>query len=302
MMMLVAGPIPNRIGVPFLLPHTVSPAYYSAQQPGWQAFLPVLPSWLTLSDPAATLGFFRGTDGVVPWQAWTGPLLAWTSLLLAFFFVMLCLNVLMRRQYIDHERLSFPLTAIPLALTEERAPVLRQPLFWVGLALPLLVQALIVLGSGYPRRRALGAAAGGSGAGRPLTLSPPWNGLGQVYFSFIFWLIGIVYLIPKEIAFSAWFFYFLAVMQNVSAVAFGINGEAPSVYSNDYPALYAQGAGAALALTGITLYAARRHLRAAWRKAFEASLTLMIAANSFLIARRYGGRCWESRSFCCGCG
>ena len=35
---------------------------------------------------------------------------------LALVTVMLCVNVLLRRQWIDHERLTFPLTALPLAL------------------------------------------------------------------------------------------------------------------------------------------------------------------------------------------
>ena len=99
-------------------------------------------------------------------------------------------------------------------------------------------------------------------------LPPPWNGLGEIYFSLIFWLVGIVYLVPKEIAFSAWFFYLLALAQNILAVAIGHADGPPNVYTNDFPALYAQGAGAAFALTGITLYAARRHLSAIGRKVF----------------------------------
>src|SRR5581483_4342686 len=47
--------------------------------------------------------------------------------------------------------------------------------------------------------------------------------------------------------------------------------DVPNVYSNHYPALYAQGAGAAYALTAIVLWGSRRHLarmlRAAWRGA-----------------------------------
>jgi len=51
----------------------------------------------------------------------------------------------------------------------------------------------------------------------------------------------------------------------------GTTGEPPSVYTNEFPALFAQGAGAAFALTGITLWMARRHLAGAFRRAFRAA-------------------------------
>src|SRR5205085_3764625 len=100
-------------------------------------------------------------------------------------------------------------------------------------------------------------------------LPRPWNGVGQIEFHLLFWLIGIVYLLPTEIALSGWIFYFLGLAENVIAVAYGTTGEAPDVYSNQFPALYAQGAGAAFALTGIALFMARGHLRRVLRKAFR---------------------------------
>src|SRR5262249_35361814 len=71
-----------------------------------------------------------------------------------------------------------------------------------------------------------------------------------------------------EISFSAWFFFWITKAEDVSAIAFGAT-DVPNVYSNVYPALYAQGAGAAYALAAAALWSSRRHLarvfRAAWR-------------------------------------
>jgi hypothetical protein len=248
--MLIAGPIAHPIGIGFLLPHAAAPAYYIGQQSAWEKFWPHLPSWLGPRDLQAVQEFYRGAKGPIPWQAWTAPIIAWGSLLIALFWVTLCINVLLRKQYVEHERLSFPLTAIPLALTEEATPTLRRPLFWLGLMIPLLVQAPFALSKYIPAvpavqlREVLLLNAGE-------TLPSPWNGLGEIYFSLIFWLVGIVYLIPKEIAFSAWFFYLLALAQNVLAVAIGRADGPPNVYSNDFPALYAQGAGAPLHLRAL---------------------------------------------------
>jgi hypothetical protein len=65
-LMLVAGPIMHPIGIGFLLPHATAPAYYLAQEPGWQTFFPVLPSWLGPRDPDAVLQFYRGAKGPIP--------------------------------------------------------------------------------------------------------------------------------------------------------------------------------------------------------------------------------------------
>lgn len=279
-MMLIAGPITHLYGIGFLVPHTIAPAYYKATEPGWQTFRPALPRWFGPSDPGAVAGFLRGTSGVVPWHAWLAPLIGWSALLIPLFWTMLCINVVMRKQWIENERLTFPMAAIPIALAEEddssllRHPLrlTRTPLFWAGVLFVIAMQAPSALSRYIPSVPAL-----------PLrdiilvngnVLSPPWNGLGQIEFHLMFWLIGIVYLLPKEVAFSACFFYFLGLLESVAAVQFGTSGEAPDVYSNQFPALYAQGAGAAFALTGIVLWAARRHLGDVFRKAFRKDITV----------------------------
>ncbi len=268
-LMLVAGPITNQYGIGFLLPHAAAPAHYISQEPDWHTFWPTLPFWLGPRDPHAVLAFYRGSPGEpVPWHAWMAPFIAWSSLLIALFVVTLCINVIFRKHYVEHERLTFPLTAIPLAITDSTAPIIRQPLFWLGIVLAMAVEFPTALNRYVPSVPAL-----------PLhevllinagqTLSPPWSGLGEIYFSFSFWLLGIVYLIPKEIAFSGWVFYLLTLGENILAVAYGHSDGPPSVYTNDFPALYAQGAGAAFALTGITLYAARHYLAAVGRTVFR---------------------------------
>lgn len=290
-MMLVVGPITHQFAIGFLVPHVVSPHYYNAQEPAWAVFQPTLPDWLGPRDPDAIADFFRGTGGPVPWHDWLIPIVSWSSLLIALFWVMLCLNALMRKQWIEDERLVFPLTAIPLALAEESrasavhqpARILREGLFWLGLGIPLALGAPTAIHRYIPSVPALPLRDVILVNG-PDQLSPPWTGLGVLEFHLMFWLVGVVYLLPKEVALSAWVFYFISVFENVAAVQYGTSGEAPSVYINDFPALYAQGAGAAFALAGITLWTARRHLRAVWRKAFGNDRTAE-ASGEFLSYR-----------------
>jgi hypothetical protein len=285
-MMLVAGPIAHLYAVGYLLPHTVAPRYFLKQEPSWNTFQPYLPRWLGPDSTKAVEDFFHGTGGSVPWRAWLWPILSWSSLLIALFWVMLCINVLMRRQWIENERLTFPLTSIPLALAQEeptsflRDPIrlTRQPLFWLGIAFVLLLQSPGRIHRYIPsfpdlRTQELTLLDASS-------LPAPWRGLGLIEFDLLLWLIGIVYLLPKEVALSCWVFYFVGLLENVVAVMYGTSGEAPDVYSNDFPALYSQGAGAAFALTGIALYTARRHFKQVFASLFSRAVSPLTSQRS----------------------
>ena len=66
--------------------------------------------------------------GGVPWALWLRPLAIWLTFWVALFGVAWCLMLLFRRQWLQYERLSFPLLTLPLALTSEgEALALRRP-------------------------------------------------------------------------------------------------------------------------------------------------------------------------------
>jgi hypothetical protein len=274
-MMMVGGPIVHQYALGFLIPHVVAPYYYGSEANGWSRIWPDLPAWFGPKDPALTTPFFTGTLGRVPWGAWAVPLLAWGALLAALFGTMLCLNVLVRRQWVESERLVFPLAVLPLELSRGRdgggIRLLAQPNFWYGAAVAFVLGSAASLASYVPSFPALPL--------RGIVLMDtlpdrPWNGLGAIELNLIFWLLGVVYLLPTDISFSGWVFYWIARLENVIAVAAGTTGDPPSVYSNDFPALFAQGAGAAIALTVLSLYGARHHLRAVARRAFKGDPTV----------------------------
>ncbi|MBI2438244.1 MAG: hypothetical protein HYV36_05475, partial [Lentisphaerae bacterium] len=51
--------------------------------------------------------------GYIPLAQWTAPALAWTALIGGLFIGFLGLNLLMRKQWSEHERFSFPQTILP---------------------------------------------------------------------------------------------------------------------------------------------------------------------------------------------
>jgi hypothetical protein len=281
---MISGPIVHQYAIGFLIPHMVSAYYFDA---GWRVFYEWLPVWFGPRDPAVVNAFFVGADGSVPWGAWLVPALAWTVLLAAFFLTGHCAMILLRRQWIDSERLAFPLAQIPLGLTtagpDGRPPLLRAPLFWAAfwIALALgLSQTVHRYSPSIPEVPMKPAVR----IDFKTIASPPWTGLGLMELEFSPWLTGIVTLLPTEISLSCWVFFLLTKVEDTSAVYFGAT-DVPDVYSNHYPALYAQGAGAAFAMCGAALWGARRHLRRMARAAVQGEKRQDDAGSEFGSAR-----------------
>lgn len=151
-MMLMVGTLTTSYGVAhFLIPTMTSARYYSGLEKRWpNLFFRYIPRWFGTQDPTAIQGFWGGDVYRVPWHEWIGPLAAWTVLVLAAVWVMLCLCALLQRQWIDRERLTFPLVQLPLALAQEPAvgrgewinPLFRQPLLWAGFLVPVLLHTM----------------------------------------------------------------------------------------------------------------------------------------------------------------
>ena len=67
-------------------------------------------------------------------RAWIMPILAWTRFITLLMFVAHCINVLVRRQWADRERLTFPIIWLPMEMTEggTGAAFFRNRLMWAG--------------------------------------------------------------------------------------------------------------------------------------------------------------------------
>ena len=83
-----------------------------------------------------SLSFYHGESSLYIWsnlRLWLRPVLWWSALLIVLTGMMLCLTVLIRRQWIRHERLTYPIIQIPLLLTERSGGGLfSNRLFWIG--------------------------------------------------------------------------------------------------------------------------------------------------------------------------
>jgi hypothetical protein len=246
----------------------------------WQeSFLNVIPAWLAPTDWYAVEGFYHGL-GFVPWSVWWTPLIAWCSFMIALGICSISLMLLVQRQWVSHERLSFPLAQVPLVMVADqdeaggrpRGRLTTNSLFWMGLAVSFGLTALETVSRYVP---ALPAVPLG-----PILLmewhsTGPLAGLDELNLVMWPWLVAIAYLIPKDLAFSCWFFWFVRLGLHVIAIAAGATPQRPAWHwVSEFPAPLFQGTGALLAISALAVWSARRHLARAVRIAFARQATL----------------------------
>lgn len=249
------------------LPHLVSLQYWEVGNLGQY-----LPSWLAPTDAGAVRRYFQGDHGRgVPWGFWLHPLLIWLTFWLALFGAAWCLMLLLRRQWIQNERLSFPLLTLPLTLTAEGEgprfggvggswgprPLHRNPVLWLGIGVAAVFDGLNIGHALRPTIPAPGFYFPFSG----FFTERPWTPLGSITLFFMLEAVGFGYFVPLEISFSMWFFYLLEKLYAVGLLAAGV--EAPGS-----PFLQEQSAGAYLAMGALLVVGSRRHLERLWRRAF----------------------------------
>jgi hypothetical protein len=121
-MALMAASLPSMGLTGFLLSYLTGAQYYSTAENEWaELFLRHVPEHLLVLDPEAVQHFYEGNPvgaGGIPWNAWIVPLLAWGIFLGVLYLVMIAVMVILRRQWMDHERLLYPLMQPSLMLIE----------------------------------------------------------------------------------------------------------------------------------------------------------------------------------------
>jgi hypothetical protein len=262
-MMVTACALPTMGLMLYILPGVTALGYYTTPENGWQELIhPHVRPWMVVEDPLAIKYFYEGLPrGMgIPWMAWARPLAAWAVLVLALYLVMICAAVIIRRQWMDNERLIYPLAQIPLALIRQDRglvpPFFRNPLMWGGLALSLAVASLGGLNHYFPSVPRL-----------VLTTSlPVLRNTLNLPISLSFTVMGFSYFVNLDIALGLWFFALLALLEQGVFSILGIQStEIVSIYGTpESPYLEHQGTGAMLVFVGVGLWAARGHLRAVW--------------------------------------
>ncbi len=265
--MMVCAALVSSFGLmAVLLPALVAPNYFATPASGWrETFYRHIPSWLVPWDPSGpemqdvSRGYYEGLrhGEPIPWDRWAVPLAAWTVLALLMFFLMACIAALLRRQWVDNERLSFPLVQLPVELaSSERKPFLRSRAMWLGFALPTMLHLLNGLHNNFPQVPTIPVMYNLN----QYAVVPPWNQLHWTSVVISLSVVGVSYLLPLDVSFSFWFFLLFFRAQDVIAATLGFPPRDIPLYPARFHIGY-QSAGAFFVIALSTLWLARPHLR-----------------------------------------
>ncbi len=250
-----------------LIPMIVGPYYYASAENQYDLFfLPNIPEWVAPTDPNVVRGLFEAWGFGVPWRAWLLPLGAWTAFTVATYVLMLSVVTIFRRQWIDRERLLFPLVAVPLEVTEP-APrrrllndFFRNPIMWIGLVLGFAPHFYNGLHGYYPSIPEAQVFRIGGSYVSTYPWGRPWNAIGTLRFQIAPLIIGLSFLLTREVSFSLWAFYWLGRLEAVLGTAVGLSGITTAAGGDSFPFPGHQTAGAYLALAVVSMWIARRPL------------------------------------------
>jgi len=238
--------------------------YFGTPANDFANYTQYMPTWIVPHDTEVIRTLYEGSEtGAIPWGAWRTPLLSWGLFFMSFWLMLLGLMTLLRKQWSEREKLTYPLEYLPLEMTEgiEDGRLLtdffRNPAMWVGFAISFIYNATNIVNAYNPSVKSLGKLYD-LGA---LFTERPWSAIRPLQFNYRPAVVGFGYLMSTEIALSTWVF-FLAI--RLSAVA----GAAMGYEASGFPFRPEQSLGAYVALGLALIWGARAQLKEAFMKAF----------------------------------
>jgi len=231
------------------------PYWFASPENEWEdLFHKELPQWLLINDKRVMEGFYTYNETFYEdntFKTWLRPLAFWAAFLVVMYFCMMCINIILRKQWMERERLSFPVAQISLGLIDPRISVHRNKLFWYGLSATAFLSLLNGLHRLYP---VVPGPTYGKYDLTALFTEKPWNAIDAVYIEFLPFILGLAFFIPITLSFSIWFFYWFWKMEMVIGSLVGAH------FLPGFPGYWTQGMGGATLMFIMFLFWARQHL------------------------------------------
>ena len=242
------------------------PFRFATPENQWrELFWKELPTWLTVQDEKALVPYYEGGSSFYIKRhlyAWLRPALAYIPFIFVLMFVMLCINTLLRIQWTERERLTYPIIQLPLEMTDTRNRFFKNKLMWFGFSIAALISIVNLLNSIYPavpyipvKRQNLHQYFTGH----------PWEAMGYFRVSFYPFVIGIGFLIPLDLLFSCWMFYGVYKIELMLGNIMGWRNLPRFPYFNE------QGFGVYVGLLGFALWTGRIHFKGLVRHLLRSS-------------------------------
>lgn len=228
-------------------------------------------SFLLVRDKTAVEGFYNGS---VSWTdprllgPFLGPLFWWGVFLLVLIGMCLCVGILIRKAWTQHEKLAFPIVQLPIAMTQPDrtgARFWKSRAMWWGFVTAAAIDTVNGMHYLYPSWPYLEQVKLYD-IGQFFT-TRPWNAVGQTWISMYPFAIGLAFFLPLDLCFSCWFFYVARKLFQIVGAAYGWDAST----NVGFPYFEQQASGAWIMLGALVLWSLRTQFGAAWRLAWSRS-------------------------------
>ncbi len=259
-MVTVASALCGHDLVQVVTPQIIMPFWLATPENRWEElFFQYLPRHLTISDPTIYLPAFEGGATLYTRErllAWATPVGSWALFLAVLTTMMLAMNALLRKRWMVREKLTYPITHMPLELTATGAPLLRNKLMWIGFAVAGLVDLVNGLHELWPAWPLIKVRVVHFDQHmRGIFRGYPWGALAGTRISFYPFAIGLGMMLPLDLAFSCWSFYLFWKAQALFSTLLGLS-RIPG-----FPYVHEQSSAAYLGLAAFSLWMGRDQLR-----------------------------------------
>ena len=247
-----------------------APSYFATSENQWVEILFDFLPWRLFVPPLPQIidGFWLGVEegAPLPWMDWLGVIGQWLGVSLGLVVFGFCLFVLFQRQWVEVEKLTFPLAQMPLDLTRgldgpRRMPeIFRSKMFWIGVGvvfLPTLYNIATYFAPGLPQLELLW---------RRYYFDLSEHLAREVWFRVMPIVLAVAYLCPLDILGSLVVFYWLAMAKEwaIQRVGFSVGAVGQQIGGREI--LFMESYGALFFLALWSIWIARGHLRQVWHQ------------------------------------
>ena len=225
--------------------------WFATPENDWKdLFWRYIPEWLVVSDKSVLSGYYEGDSTLHTKQhllGWLTPVLNWFAFLFVMLFVMLCITVIVRRPWTEDEKLAYPIIQLPARMTSDGFFTNR--LMWIAFGLVAAFDIVNGLHHVFPAIPSVYEKAY-----RFRFTEKPFSAMGWLRLGIYPFVLGIGFLIPLDLLFSSWFFFWVWKGQQVIGSVMGLEG-------TGYPYVNYQGFGAYMGIFLIAVWRSRKHLQ-----------------------------------------
>ena len=225
--------------------------WFATPENDWKdLFWRYIPRWLAVTDKDVLSGYYEGDTTLYTKQhllGWLTPVMSWFGFLFAMLFVMVCITLIVRKPWTEDEKLAYPIIQLPARMTSEGFFTNR--LMWIAFGLTVAFDTINGLHHIFPAIPSVFEKEY-----RFRFTEKPFSAMGWLRLGIYPFVLGIGFLIPLDLLFSTWFFFWIWKMQQITGSVMGIEG-------TGYPYINYQGFGAYMGIFLIAVWRGRKYLQ-----------------------------------------